>query len=180
MAIGKLFDISGDSIIPKQDCFIILPLKAVLDEHGEDGPKILAYLHYMKSMSPDDNPYADVPLADRSEQIMQDLGIFVDPEDPTIAAALQCVEDKYYTTFYGVYRGMKTMLDKLGSKLFTEDLDFSARDGNSAQVKSWIKEYEQLRKSLKAAYKDFQEDEGSVRVRGGGNLADDEEEDYDS
>lgn len=175
MAVGKLFDIQGDTFIPRADCYVIHPLKNAIDKYGN---KIIGYLHYMKSMRSEDNPYADVPLAERSDQIVFDLDLLIDAEDPVIASALQCVEEKYYTTFYGVYRGMKTMLDKIGMKLLTEEPSFDKKEGNADSIKGWIKDYEQLRKSFKIAYKDFEEEQGDVKVRGGGQLADDEDEDY--
>jgi hypothetical protein len=175
MAIGKLFDIQGDAVIPKADCYIILPLKNAIDKYGTI---ICAYLHYMKSMRPSDNPYADVPFNERSDQIVFDLGISLDEDDPIIATALQCVEEKYYTTFYGVFRGMKAMLDKIGMQLLVIDPSFDKKEGNSDAIKGWIKDYEGLRKSFKIAFRDFEEEEGDVKVRGGGALAADEDEDY--
>lgn len=179
MAIGKLFEIQGGgSILPKADCYIIKPLKKVIDEYPEEHPKILAYLHYMKSMRPDDNPYADVPLDIRSEQILFDLELEVDPESPTIRAALECVEEKYYTTFYGVYRGMKSMLDKIGFKLLETDISLDDKGGNAASISRLMEKYEVYRKTFKSSYKDYEEEQGDVKVRGGGTLATDEDDDY--
>lgn len=175
MSAGKLFDIQGDTVIPKQDCYIIMPIKDAIDKYGTI---ICAYLHYMKSMRPSDNPYADVPISERSDQLMFDLGITLEEDDPVISTALQCVEEKYYTTFYGVYRGMKSMLDKIGLKLLSEEPSFDKKEGNSDSIKGWIKDYESLRKSFKIAFKDFEEEEGDMKVRGGGALADDEDENY--
>lgn len=178
MAIGKLFDIQGGgTIVPKQDCYIIKPLKKVIDEFPEDHPKIFAWLHYMYSMRPDDNPYADVPLEQRSEQILFDLELDVDVDTPTIRAAMECVEEKYYTTLYGVYRGMKSMMDKIGFKLLESDINLE-KDGNSMAISRILKEYEVYRKGYKTAFRDYDEEQGDVKVRGGGQLAIDEEDDY--
>jgi hypothetical protein len=176
--IGKLFDINaGGIIIPKADCYIIQPIKAVIDAYPDKHLKIIAFLHYMNSMRKDDNPYADVDLNIRGEQIISDLKLEIDPENPIIKAALICVSEKYYTTFYGIYKGFKSMLDKIGAKLLTEEIDFS-KEGNSANVKSWMKDYEALRGSFKKAYSDFEEEQGGMKVRGGGELAQDEDDDY--
>lgn len=177
MAAGKLFDIQGDQIIPKQDCYVIQPIKRVIDQYPLEHPKILAFLHYMKSMRPDDNPYADVPLHIRAEQIMHDLDFFVDLEDPVIKSAMDCVEEKYYTTFYSVYRGFKTILDKIGLQLLVEEANF-AKDGNMVAIQRMMQNYEAIRKSFKQAFRDFEEEAGDMKVRGGGHLADDEEVDY--
>ena len=41
-----------------------------------------------------------------------------------------------------------------------------------------MKDYEHLRRSFKEAYRDFEEEQGQLHVRGGGELAYDEDEDY--
>src|SRR5262245_10394667 len=147
---NKLFDIVGDTIIPKPDCQIIMPIKDIIENYPDDHLKIIAFLHYMNSMNPNDNPYADVPLIGRAEKIIQELRIDIDPDADDIQAALECVEEMYYTTFYGVYKGFKASLDKLGEKLLNEDLDLS-RDGNGAAIRAYMKDYEQLRRSFKTA-----------------------------
>ena len=98
MALGKLFEMSGKTIIPKDDCYIIQPIKTMMDKFPNDKLKLIAYLHYMNSMKPADNPYADVPLENRSDVIVFDLGIDADVEDIVVIRALSCVEEKYYTT----------------------------------------------------------------------------------
>lgn len=178
MALGKVFEMVNSVIIPKEDCKILVPIKECLDKYYDTHPKILPYLHYMKSMNKDDNPYADVPFNIREEQIIYDLKLDIDTKDPVIQSALQCVEEKYYTTFFGVYRGFKAMLDKIGQALLTEDIDFHAKEGNAAGIKGFMKDYEQLRRSFKEAYRDFEEEQGQLHVRGGGELAYDEDEDY--
>lgn len=178
MALGKIFEMVNGVIVPKEDCKILVPIKNCLDKYYETQPKIIAYLHYMKSMNKDDNPYADVPLTIREEQIIYDLKLEIDTKDPIIQDALQCIEQKYYTTFFGVYRGFKAMLDKIGEKLLNEEIDFHAKEGNAAAIKGFMKDYEQLRRSFKEAYRDFEEEQGQLHVRGGGQLAFDEDEDY--
>lgn len=178
MALGKIFEMVNGVITPKEDVNIIVPIKNCIDKYYKENPKILAYLHYMKSMNKDDNPYADVPLDNREDQIIYDLKLEIDTKDPIIIEALECVERLYYTTFYGVYKGIKSMLDKIGRKLMDEDIDFHGKEGNSAGITRVIEKYEQFRKSFKTAYKDFEEEQGQVHVRGGGELAFDEDEDY--
>ena len=175
MAIGKIFEFQGKEIIPKADCYIIKPLSDIIDNYP---PKTIAYLHYMMSMRKEDNPYADVPIDQRSEQILYDLKLEINPEDPLIKTALVCVEEKYSTTFYRLYKGLKTMMDRIGDKLMTEDIDFSAKDGNAGNITRLMEKYESLTKSFKSAYRDFEEEQGGGRARGGAELADDENEDY--
>lgn len=176
--IGKLFEIVGDTIIPKPDCHIIAPIKRVLEEYPEDSNKILAFLHYMKSMRPDDNPYADTPLANREEKILQELQLDIDTSSDTIKDALQCVEEMYDTTFYRIYKGIKTMMDNIAQALMTTNIDFTAREGNAGNILKLMEKYENIRKSFKTAFRDFEEEQGGGRARGGAELADDEDDDY--
>lgn len=179
MAMGKLFELRGKEIIPKDDCYIILPIKEMFEKFPDEKGKLCAYLHYMNSMKRDDNPYADVPVYERSDQIVTDLGITADTSDATIERALACVEEKYYTTFYGLYTGIKTAMDRIGRGLKTVDIDFNSRDGNVGNITRIAKEYESLRNSFKAAYKDYDEETGNVRVRGNSKLAIDEYDEDD-
>lgn len=179
MAIGKIFEFRGKQIIPKDDCWTILPIRNVFDKWPDEHLKLCQYLHYMNSYKREDNPYADVPLDDRSDQLVTDLGIEADVQDPLIIRALSCVEDLYYTTFYGLYVGIKASMDNIGKGLKTTAIDFNSRDGNVANITRLMKDYEALRNSFKAAYRDFDEETGNVRVRGNSKLAIDENEDDD-
>lgn len=177
MALGKIFDLVGDTIIPKEDCLLMHPIVAVKEEYPKDYLKIIAFLHYMESMDPSNNPYADVPLERRAEIILFNMKLNIDIDSDIIKDALACVREIYYTTFYGIYKGMKAYLDKMGAKLETEEVDFS-KDGNAATIKGYMKDYESMRKSFKVAFKDFQDEQGQGRARGGGELAEDEDDDY--
>lgn len=179
MAIGKIFEFRNKQIIPKDVCYTIQPIKAVFDKFPDEHLKLCAYLHFMNSMRVEDNPYADVPLYQRSDQIVSDLQIDTDVEDDVIVRALSCVEDLYYTTFYGLYVGIKASMDKVGRALKTTDVDLNTRDGNVASILRIAKDYEALRNSFKSAYKDFDEETGNVRVRGNSKLAVDENDDDD-
>jgi hypothetical protein len=179
MALGKLFEIKGTTIIPKQDCYILQPLKRVIDTYPEEFPKVIAFLHYMNSMSKEDNPYADVPLDVRPEQILYDLDLNLDLEDEVIRAVRCSVWRKNTTPrFYGLYRGFKSILDRTGLALMTEEVQFGGKDANMQNIAKFMKDYESLRKNFKQAYRDFDEESGGFRARGGGDLADDEETDY--
>ena len=178
MAIGKIFELQGGKIVPKEDCYIIGPLKKIIDDYPKDYTKILAYIHYMKSMNKKDNPYADVPLEQREEVILYDLQLRIDTQAFAIKNALDCVENMYYTTFYGVYKGLKSMLDKIGKQLELEEIDFNNKEGNANGIMRFMKDYEALRKNFKQSYQDFEEEQGGSRARGGADLADDEDDDY--
>lgn len=183
--MSKLFEIENISkknpiIKPKPECWIIKPLRAVIDEYPEDYPKIIAYLHFMKSMRINDSPYADVDIDLREEQILRDLGLDINPEDEIIKEALQCVEDKYYTTFYGIYKGVKAFMDRVGKELVTTKPDFNAKDGNMAPIRQFLKEYNALSINFKQAYRDFDEEVGNSRIKGGGRESYDAAEEDDN
>lgn len=177
MALGKIFDLVGDTIIPNEHCLLMDPLVRVKEEYPNDYLKIVAFLHYLISMNPSDNPYADVPLNKRAEIILFNLKLNIDVEDQTIKDAIACVTEIYYTTFYGIYKGFKSYLDKMGAQLEIEDVDFG-KDGNAGTIKGYLKDYENMRKSFKVAFKDFEEEQGGGRTRGGAELAEDEDDDY--
>lgn len=177
MSLNKMFELVGETIIPKEDCLLMEPIKNLKDEYPKDYLKIIAFLHYMKSMNPDDNPYADVPLIKRAETILFNMKLSIDPDAQAIKDALQCVEEIYYTTFYGLYRGFKSSLDKIGAALLDTSIDFNDK-GNAATIKGYMKDYESIRKSFKVAFKDFEEEQSDGRARGGASLADDENDDY--
>lgn len=177
MALGKIFELVAGTIIPKEHCLLMAPINRIIEDYPEDNLKIIAFLHYMCSMRPDDNPYADVPLDKRAEVILFNLKLNIDPEDDAIKDGLTCVKEIYYTTFYGIYKGFKAYLDKMGAQLEIENVDFS-KEGNATTIKGYMKDYEAMRKSFKVAFKDFEEEQGVDRARGGAELADDEEDDY--
>lgn len=179
MAIGKLFEFRGKQIIPKDDCWQMLPLRAAFEKWPDEIEKICYYLHAMNSYRIDDNPYGDVPIYERSDQIVSDLGIEADVQDGVMLRALSCVEDKYYTTFYGLYTGIKASMDKIGKGLKTTEIDFNSRDGNVANIIRLMKDYEAFRSSFKTAYRDFDEETGNVKVRGNSKMAIDENDDDD-
>lgn len=177
MALGKIFDLMGDKIIPKEDCLLMAPLVAVKEEYPDDYLKIIYFLHCMNGMNPNDNPYAEVPLNKRAEIILFNLQLKIDPESQVIKNALECVEEIYSTPYYRAYKGYLAMFDKISYKMLTTELDLS-KDGNAAVVKGFFKDYEAIRKSFKLAFKDFEEEQGQEKARGGAELADDENEDY--
>lgn len=179
--MGKLFEIrktdkKNPVIIPKEECWIIKPLRDVIENYPEEYPKIIAYLHFMHSYRPDDNPYADVPFEEREEQILRELELDINSEDVIIKEASECIEKKYETTFYALYTGMKEYLNKMGKLLKTTAPTLDGKDSNAANVRQFIKEYNALSVNFKQAYRDFDEEVGNSRLRGGGKAAYDEDD----
>lgn len=176
MAINRLVEKIGGIIVPKDDCWSVKSLRDIKENYPDKYKDIIAFLHYMKSMSPEDSIYADVPDDEREEQILRDLQLDIDIQSPLIKAGLDTFEEKYYTTFYGLYRGIKMQLDGIGKKLMTTQINFE-KDGNSNQIARFMEKYEFLRKSFKTAYRDFEEERGQSRNRGGADTSYDEDDD---
>lgn len=180
--MGKLYEIENISkknpiIKPKPECYIIKPLKTIIDTYPEDSGKIMAFLHFMNSYRPDDNPYADVPYDEREEDILRDLDLDIDTSNPIIKDALLCVQKKYETTFYILFTGIKEYLNKMGKKLKLLEPTMDGKDANSANVRMFIKEYSAMSINFKSAFRDFDEEAGNSRNKGGGRSAYDENED---
>jgi hypothetical protein len=68
-------------------------------------------------------------------------------------------------------------MDQAGDQLAILTPDFNKKDGNSDTVKAFIKDYKLLSNQYKEVYKDFDEEQGNLRVRGGQRLAYDDMED---
>jgi hypothetical protein len=57
-------------------------------------------------------------------------------------------------------------------------VQFGGKESNMQNISRFMKDYETLRKNFKQAYRDFEEETGGTRVRGGGELSYDEDTDY--
>ena len=180
--MSKLFDIVNISknrpiIKPKPECWLIKPIRDLIEAFPENYPKIIAFLHFMNSYRIDDNPYADVPYPEREEQIIRELELDIDSSDPIIASALESVALKYESTFYILYKGIKEYLNKAGRAMALLNPDFNGKDGNIASVRQFIKEYNAMSINFKQAYRDFDEEIGNSRIKGGGRAGYDEDDD---
>jgi hypothetical protein len=177
MAAGKLFDFVGGTLIPNEHCSMIQPLVRIRDEYPEDYLKVYLYIHYMCSLRPADNPYCDVPTNEREEHICRDIGLFIDTESFLIKDAIESVTKIYESTFYRIYKGIKSYMDQVGTILSTITPDFDGKDGNVNTVRAFIKDYQLLSDNYKKAYKDFEEEQGNISYRGGAKAAYDDNDD---
>ena len=71
----------------------------------------------------------------------------------------------YQTPTSRAYKGIASMLDKLGRYMETTPIEHG-RDGNINSLVNAAAKYQQIRESFKGAYKDLQEEQQS-NVRGG-------------
>jgi len=169
MILTKLFDVQNGVVIPTEHCYTLRALKDVMDEYPEDYLKIYMYLFYMCCPNPDLNPFFNTPDIDKEDIILKEIQAEFSPEDDDIYVALEFCRRMYETPTSRAYKGIASMLDRLGRYMETTPITHG-RDGNMNSLIAAAKNYEAIRQSFKGAYKDLQEEQSS-RVRGGQGLA---------
>jgi len=167
--IVKLFDIQNGKVIPTEHCYTLKALKMVMDNYPDDYLKIYQYLFYMTCPNPDLNPFFYTPDLDKESLILEQIDADFSTEDEDIYIALQFCQRMYETPTSRAYKGIASMLDRLGRYMETTPITHG-RDGNITALVNAAKNYEAIRASFKGAYKDLQEEQSS-RVRGGIGMA---------
>ena len=167
--IVKLFDIQNGKEIPTEHCYTLKALKMVMENYPDDYIKIYQYLFYMTCPNPDLNPFFYTPDLDKESLILEQIDAEFSTEDQDIFIALQFCQRMYETPTSRAYKGIASMLDRLGRYMETTPITHG-RDGNITALVNAAKNYEAIRASFKGAYKDLQEEQSS-RVRGGIGMA---------
>lgn len=167
--IVKLFDIQNGKVIPTEHCYTLKALKMVMDNYPDDYIKIYQYLFYMTCPNPDLNPFFYTPDIDKEALILEQIDAEFSTEDEDIFIALQFCQRMYETPTSRAYKGIASMLDRLGRYMENTPITHG-RDGNINSIVNAAKNYEAIRASFKGAYKDLQEEQSS-RVRGGIGMA---------
>ena len=165
----KLFDIQNGKVIPTEHCYTLKALKVVMDNYPDNYIKIYQYLFYMTCPNPDLNPFFYTPDLDKESLILDQIEADFSTEDEDIFIALQFCQRMYETPTSRAYKGIASMLDRLGRYMETTPITHG-RDGNITALVNAAKNYEAIRASFKGAYKDLQEEQSS-RVRGGIGMA---------
>jgi hypothetical protein len=166
---AKLFDIQNGKVIPTEHCYTLKALKDVMNEYPEEHLKIYLYLFYMCCPNPDMNPFFFIPELDKEYIVLKEIEAEFSTEDDTIFAALQFCQKMYETPTSRAYKGIATMLDRLGRYMENTPITHG-RDGNFNSLIAAAKNYEAIRQGFKGAYKDLQEEQSS-KVRGGIGMA---------
>jgi len=164
----KLFDIENDKVIPTEHCYTLKALKDIMDNYPDEYLKVYQYLFYMTCPSPDINPFFHTPEIDKEPLILEQIDAEFSTEDDDVYAALKFCQKMYETPTSRAYKGISTMLDKLGRYMETTPIEHG-RDGNINSIVNAAAKFEQIRSSFKGAYKDLQEEQQSS-VRGGYGL----------
>jgi hypothetical protein len=167
--IVKLFDVQNGVVIPTEHCYTLKALKDIMDNYPKDYLKIYQYLFYMTCPNPDMNPFFHTPELDKEVLILGQISADFSTEDDDIHIALQFCQRLYETPTSRAYKGISSMLDRLGRYMETSAIT-DGRDGNINSIVAAAKNFDQIRSSFKGVYKDLQEEQSS-KVRGGIGMA---------
>jgi hypothetical protein len=166
----RLFDIQNGKVIPSEHCYTLQTFKRIIEEYPEENVSIFSYLFYMTCPNPDLNPFFDVPEVDKEELILREIDADnFSLDDDCIIDAIKLCKKLYETPTSRAYNGMKSMLDRLADYMAVTEIEHG-RDGNITALVNAAKNFDQIRQSFKATYRDLQEEQQSS-VRGGQNLA---------
>ena len=154
----KLFDIKEGVARPTEFCYMIPYLKDIIDEYGENAPKIFMYLHCMCSMNPEDNPFFNRPEIEKREIIIRNICPDIDVEVPLIEYTLDLVKELYETPHYRAYIAFKNTMDKISYELEFAKIHLTKEDGNSGEIQKAMKVYNDIKLNYKEAYKEMLEE----------------------
>lgn len=171
--IGKLFDLEGNRIVIKEVCYQLAPLKDIIDFYPEEHYQVMLYLHYKVSLNPADNPFADIAEDEKDIKILKYLNLDIESDGDIIKDALECVKQLYETTIYRSYKSLKTLLDRINTDITNIQMDYH-KDGNAQNVINVVKNLGIIKKELKEAQKDYKDEIGDMRGRGGLDFSYDE------
>lgn len=160
----KLFDIENDKIIPTPHCYSIGFLKDIMDNYPKNYLKIYAYLQYMSSWNPDDNPYLAMREEDREESILQDIKCDFSTEDDLIQKALKGCQKLTEMPAFRVWKAGKIALDRFATFLETTEIT-TGKDGSYKDVDSALKNFHAHNEAYNKGYKAFME-EIRMNIRG--------------
>jgi len=161
----KLFDIQNDTVTPTPHCYTIEWLKTIIDNYPDNYCKIFAYLQYMCSWNPDDNPYLAIKEADREDTILNDINSDFSTEDDLIQEALTKCKKLFELPAYRLWLSGKKALDNIKDYLDNNKV-YSGKDGNNKDYRDTLKDLPNLEKAYNEGYKAFME-EINLQVRGG-------------
>lgn len=172
--VGKFVELENGKVVIKPICYHTKPLRDIIDFFPDSYDRIIHYLHCMISLNPHDNPFADLDEAEKEEKILRYLNLDVDMTNPIVKEGHECMYDCYATTVYRTYEALKRLQDGINADLKDMRLTYSKESGNSANVMAVVKNLAIVKKELKEAKKDYLEEQGDVRGRGGVEMAYDE------
>lgn len=160
----KLFEIKDKVAIPTEHCYVLEFLKRIIDLYPDQYTKIFAYLQYMCSWNPDDNPFLAIKDEDKEEAVLKYIGAEFSTEDEPIFEALENCKKLYELPAYRAFQTLKIALDNVRAYLANNKV-ISGKDGNNKDYRDTMKDLPHLEKAYNEGYKSFME-EARLQVRG--------------
>lgn len=152
--------------MPTEHCYTLKSLKAIMDEFPDEYLKVYQYIFYMTCPDPDLNPYFNTAEEDKESAILDEIQLSVSLDNETIIRAVKFCTDLYETPTVRMYRGMKTMIDRMAVYLEHTPVTHG-RDGNINSLLRAGKDFEAIRKSFKGVYQDLMEEQKRSRGNSG-------------
>jgi len=161
----KLFTTQGNIAVPTESCYIISWLKDIIDAYPENHVKIFAYLQFMFSWNPDDNPYLAIKEEDREQTIISDIKADFSTEDDLIQIAIKNCKKLFELPAYRTWKSIKGALKNIEDFCATQKIS-TGKDGSGPFIMSAAEKLPALNRSFNEAYKTYME-EAKLEVRGG-------------
>ena len=168
----KLFELQNNVVKPTVHCYNIKWLKVIMDKWPDKAIKIYAYMFYM-AVPNGENPYFNYPPDLREDMLIKDLEIDFNTEEDEIIEGVEKLSKLYETPTLRAYNGVRTMIENMADYMESTKIT-AGRDGNITALIRLAKEFDSIRQSFKGVAKDLA-DEQETKVRGGQNLAYDQE-----
>lgn len=160
----KIFDIQNSQVIPSEHTYVINWLKNLKEEYPEQYLKIFAYLQYMCSWNPEDNPYLAMREEDREASILSDLDIDFSLDDDLIQEALEKCREMFDMPSARIWRSLKIGIDRV-SAFIDETIPDSGKDGSMTDYMKALEKINGLYENYNKGYKSFMEDV-KINIRG--------------
>ncbi len=148
----------------------------IINMYGEKTAcKIFVVLHHYVDLSPT-NVFKDLPETTKFETIISAIAPDeeVDWNSFDIIDAIELTRTLYETPSYRYYIAKKEVLDRAIETIKFAHLDASKESGNADQLSKWDKYIHDAMKTTKEAYKALMEELGAIKVRGQGQVSEDQ------
>lgn len=147
-------------------------LQAIVDKYGETNAlKIFKVFDNVHNLNYQINPFANLEDDKKFETVLRstypELELTVDLEDDLIMQALDLVEDLYSTEAYRGYQVIKTTYNKLNNKIKFSNLSIDKDTGNMGELQKALSLLPELKKQMKTAYSELEEEMDVIKFRGG-------------
>jgi len=161
----KLFEVESGVVKPTEHCFVIEPLRVIMELYPDNYMDRYAYIQYMTCLDEKDNPYLNTKEEDKEDIILASLKSNFSPEDEGMGEAVEFCNTLFETPTKRAWKGLKIMSDQISDFLATEKIT-TGKDGNAVAINAMIRSRKDIREETKIAYKELQEEQGSTRIRG--------------